>query len=218
MREFEIPGTGIVREGQAFRLPTGRQFNAGWLAGASAEDLAAIGALPVNRQARPDFDPRTHRLVEAQDGPNITYAVVPLDPQEIADGIERMANEAALAIDATAEQVRHLFVTPGSAQAMVYQAKMDEAEKWTLAGSPSPPPAETYPLIAAEIGINGAVAADVVGLWTQMEAIWRQTAAQIEAIRLGGKAAVDAAAGASDFAGIAMARDNALQALLAIAP
>lgn len=216
MSEYFIPGVGIVRAGSAFKLPSGRQFNGAWLAGAKPDDLAALGAVPVNRAPRPIVDERTHRVIEHQDGPDITYTVEALDPAEIASAIAQRENAAIEAIDTSAEQVRLRFVTPGSAQAMAYQAKIEEAARWAAAGHPVD--LTGFPLIAAEIGISGESAAAVTALWTQMEAQWRQVAAQIEAVRLGAKAAVSAAAQASDFDGIQAAMEAALTALSQIGP
>ena len=83
MSEFYIPNLGIVRTGQPFRLADGRQFNGEWLAGASEEDRAAIGAVPVERGARPVVDERYFRVIETQDAHVISYAAESLPVTDI---------------------------------------------------------------------------------------------------------------------------------------
>lgn len=82
MSEYYIPNLGIVQIGQSFRLD-GKQFNDAWLRGASAEDLAAIGAVAVNRAARPAVDERYYRVTEQQVEHVITYDVVALPVADI---------------------------------------------------------------------------------------------------------------------------------------
>ena len=82
MSEFYIPNLGIVQTGQSFRL-NGVQYNDAWLAGASAEDLAAIGAVPVERAARPAVDERYYRVTETQDAHVISYAAEALPVEDI---------------------------------------------------------------------------------------------------------------------------------------
>lgn len=207
--EYFIPQVGIVQVGQAFRLPDGRSANAAFLGGLDAAGLAAIGAEPVVRQPKPAYDPNTESLQEAQDGAAITYQVLPIPPAEIETAIAREAAEGRAVIDVAAEQTRLRFITAGAGQAMVYQAKMEEARRY-LAADPAPETLDDYPLIAAEVDITAVDAQAVIAIWQQMEAGWRQVAAAIEAARLGGKAAVAAAAAAGNFAGLALARDTAL--------
>ena len=108
-------------------------------------------------------------------------------------GITDLAEAKALAaklIDADAEKERLKYVTPGSAQAMVYQAKLDEADRWDAAGNP--PDLTGFPFIAGEVPLTAANAAALVGIWRGMQALWLPLAAQIEVARLGAKNAVTA--------------------------
>lgn len=109
------------------------------------------------------------------------------------------AREAALIrIDQEAEQQRHLHITPGSGQAMVYLAKEGQAR--ACLADPDPDPAN-YPLLACTIGIErhpvtGEVAttvSEVAAIVVAVAAGWAQVAAGIEAARLGAKATVEAA-------------------------
>lgn len=214
--EYFIPNVGIVQVGAAFRLPDGRRCNNAWLGGASEDDLTAIGAVPVVRAARPAYNSDTQALQEVQNEGAITYQVIDKQPAEIDAAISDRAREAVKAVDDFAEQVRLRFLTAGSGQAMVYQEKVEVAAEWVAAGSPAD--ASAFSLISAEIGITAEDAAGVVAVWQTMRAAWRQVAATIEAIRLGTKAAIDAAAGLQDFAGIETAKAVALETLDAIEP
>lgn len=102
-------------------------------------------------------------------------------------------------VDQEAEEQRLLHVTPGSAQAMVYLVKENQARA-TLA-DPAPDPAH-YPLIACTVGIEinpvtGQPAqslTEVAHIVVAMSDLWASTAAQIETLRLSAKAAIHAAA------------------------
>lgn len=98
--------------------------------------------------------------------------------------------EATARVDAEAEATRLLYVTPGSAQALVYEAKRHEAI--SLAADPSPDPAD-YPLLSAEIGITAPTLAEVGDAVLEMAGQWRAIAAQIERLRLTAKAGIAAA-------------------------
>lgn len=96
-------------------------------------------------------------------------------------------------IDAAAEVERLKYITLGSGQAMTYQQKAAEA----AACLEDPEPlVDDYPLVAAEIGITGQTLSDVAAAIHAAYQAWRYIGAQIEAARLGGKAAVDAAVSA----------------------
>lgn len=94
-------------------------------------------------------------------------------------------------IDDDAEKVRLKYVTPGSAQAMVYKQKAEEAAK--LQDDPSPDPAD-YPVLSASVGIEAATLAEVATMVLTKHAQWAVMAAQIEAVRLQAKKDIDEAA------------------------
>ncbi|MBB3771508.1 hypothetical protein FHS55_002107 [Angulomicrobium tetraedrale] len=94
-------------------------------------------------------------------------------------------------IDAEAEAERVKYITAGAGQAMTYQAKAEEARR--LADDASPAPSD-YPLLSAEIGITAGTLADVGAVVLAAYQQWLAIGAAIEAVRLGGKKAVDAAA------------------------
>lgn len=100
---------------------------------------------------------------------------------------------AALAgIDAAAERARGAWITLGSAQAMVYQAKAAEAARYLAIAEP-PADLAGYPLLAAEVGITATTAQELAMLWLNMADRWSIAAAAIEATRIAAKRAVGAA-------------------------
>lgn len=93
-------------------------------------------------------------------------------------------------IDTAAERERLKYITAGTGQAMTYQQKAEEAAAFLSDENPDP---AHYPLLSAEIGIT---AADITGVATIVAAAyrqWRFIGAQIEASRLGTKAAIESA-------------------------
>lgn len=86
------------------------------------------------------------------------------------------------------ERAQHITIAPG--QDMIYLAK--EAEALRYLADPDPAPAE-YPLICAEVGVTAPDAYQIAQIWAQMAALWRQVAAQIETVRLGTIAQIEAA-------------------------
>ena len=95
--------------------------------------------------------------------------------------------EAAKAkIDNAAEAERLKYLTNGSAQAMVYRAKQDEAAEFLATG-------KLGPFIISEANALSMTHQQVVDRWVAMQAQWLQIAALIEAKRLVAKDAVDAA-------------------------
>lgn len=93
-------------------------------------------------------------------------------------------------IDTAAEAERLKYITPGAGQAMTYQAKAEEARRYTL--DPADPAG--FPLLSAEVGVTGATLAEVAQVVGDAYAAWLMIGAAIEAVRLAAKAAVNAAA------------------------
>lgn len=93
-------------------------------------------------------------------------------------------------VDAEAETTRLKFVTGGAGQAMTYQQKATEA---TACRADPVPDVANYPLIAAEVGITADTLTAVAQLVYDAHKRWRVIGAQIEALRLGAKAAINAA-------------------------
>jgi len=95
---------------------------------------------------------------------------------------------------AATERAKYMTVMPG--QEMIYLAK--EAEAYGYLTDPTPRP-ENYPFIAAEIGITAPDGYQIAQIWAHMSALWRDVAAQIEAVRLGLAAEIDAAGTAAEI-------------------
>ena len=96
-------------------------------------------------------------------------------------------------IDADAETARLAHITGGAGQAMTYGQKAAEAKACLADAAPD---AAAYPLLSAEIGITAPTLEEVAAVVAAAHAAWTLTGAQIEALRLGAKAAVAAAADA----------------------
>lgn len=96
-------------------------------------------------------------------------------------------------IDGQAEAARLAFVTGGSGQALVYEAKRTEAARWIAAGSPLDPSQENYPWAAARAKRKEQQIADVLAEWVQTAMAWAVVARAIEDVREAAKEAVGAA-------------------------
>jgi hypothetical protein len=96
-------------------------------------------------------------------------------------------------VDGAAETERLKYITPGVGQSMTYQQKAAEASRYL--GATDPDEAD-YPLLNAEVGIT---AADIAGVAAVVDAAfkqWQVIGSAIEAVRLGAKAQITAAADA----------------------
>lgn len=96
-------------------------------------------------------------------------------------------------IDEDAERARLRYITGGSGQAMTYQQKAQEAaEVLALVGSGEIDESQ-FPLLSAEVGITAPTLIEVAQVVDYAYQTWRVVGAQIEALRLGGKASVSTA-------------------------
>ncbi len=94
-------------------------------------------------------------------------------------------------IDTRAENERLKYITPGEGQAMTYQQKVDEARAFKAASNPK---AADYPVLSSEVGITAETLSEVADIVLAAFALWQQIGAAIEAVRLGAKRDIDAAA------------------------
>ncbi|UYT57767.1 hypothetical protein OHI65_14955 [Brucella sp. MAB-22] len=94
-------------------------------------------------------------------------------------------------IDDAAEVERLKYITPGEGQAMTYQQKVDEARAFKAASNPK---AADYPVLSSEVGITAETLSEVADIVLAAFALWQQIGAAIEAVRLGAKRDIDAAA------------------------
>ncbi len=128
-----------------------------------------------------------------------------LSAMKIPDAVVLAAAQGALcvAVDAQAEKLRIVVLTPGAGQAMEYGELKAEAQA-ALAATAAATPA-LYPMLAASVGIDidpstNAVATDVLGVARAVmvqSAAWTALGAAIRKARVTGKAAI---AAASDLA------------------
>lgn len=111
-----------------------------------------------------------------------------------AHDLAALAAQAKSRIDAAAETARLQYITAGSGQAMVYEQKNAEAKRYfeIVDGGGTPDPAD-YVILAAEAAAKEEALADVAALVRDTAAAWLPVAAMIEAKRMAGKKAVDAA-------------------------
>ncbi|MBB3608682.1 hypothetical protein [Rhizobium sp. BK602] len=121
--------------------------------------------------------------------------------QPATETLAQLKDRLRSLVDAEAEAERLKYITPGVGQSMTYQQKAAEASRYLAATDPD---AADYPLLSAEVGIT---AEDIAGVAAIVDAAFRQWQAigsAIEAVRLGAKAQITAAADA-DAANVAYA-------------
>ncbi len=119
--------------------------------------------------------------------------------------------EAKETIDETAEVARTRYITSGSGQAIVYQEKAKDAEKYKENGYPSG--MLTYPWVKAEsdaMGVTPTVAANTI--LNQRDA-WVVKGVEIEKLRRYWKLEVD---NAIDEDGVEVVKDQALTQLASV--
>lgn len=166
------------------------------------------GAAWIGLESTDDINlPDSIGLIELSTGADLSacYMDVSVTPHQLVHrSVSEMATEylgqyksdRKRVVDRQAGAIRSQVASQGYGQEMTYLVK--EAEARACLADPNPLN-ETYPLLAAEIGITGpdlnAVAAEVV---TKADE-WRALAAQIEAVRLTTKTLID---DALDYAGV----------------
>lgn len=94
-------------------------------------------------------------------------------------------------IDAAAGRARARYITVAPGQEATYQAKAAEADAYVAAGRPAETSA--YPILTVEAKARGIAVSALADLVRMTRDQWIQLAAAIEAKRIGGKLAVDAA-------------------------
>lgn len=93
-------------------------------------------------------------------------------------------------VDAAVEQIRHSFVTPGSAQSMVYMRKEVEARAYLA--DPNIDPAAIPHLVQESIRTGNSVAS-IAQTITEMADSWTVVSSRLEGKRIAVKAAIEAA-------------------------
>lgn len=121
------------------------------------------------------------------------------DPSAVLDDLKSHLRSN---VDTAAEAERLKYITAGAGQAMTYQQEADEAARYLSASNPKP---ADYPMLAAEVGITAEDFAGVAAVVNAAYRNWQQLGASIEAVRLGTKAAIDAATNVDDAHAIIVA-------------
>lgn len=112
-----------------------------------------------------------------------TAEIVPYEKPPPTDADRASAKQA---IDDAAERCRLQWITGGAGQAMVYQEKRAEAERWQAEGGD---PGD-YPILSASVGVEAADIAGVAAIVVGTATAWTGLAASIERLRLAAKKAV----------------------------
>ncbi len=114
--------------------------------------------------------------------------------------LDELKAAAVAEVDAQAEAARYRYITPGAGQAMTYDAKGKETERWAADGAPDP---ANYPWARARAArLNGvtppevtvAQAQAVIDEWAAVIAAWEAAGIAIEDVREQAKEDIEAAA------------------------
>jgi hypothetical protein len=104
--------------------------------------------------------------------------------------LNRFKSEALVFVMALIKRARERFITNLPGQDAIYQAKEAEAIAYINAENPV---LSEFPLLSAEVGITANTAIDLANLWITMANQWRNTAAQLESIRMTANIAINSA-------------------------
>jgi hypothetical protein len=140
---------------------------------ASADDIESHG--------REIFE----RAVSGEWGPIAEYQPPPPPP------IDQVKAAAKARIDAAAGRARARYITVAPGQEATYQAKAAEADAYVAAGRPADTSA--YPILTAEAQVRSIDVSQLADLVRETRDQWVQFVSVVEALRIGGKLAVDAA-------------------------
>lgn len=178
-----VPGSVITRIGGVLHLSLRRPYPGGMAPDAQTLTLAD--------QASADFG-----LIDEEQEPG-EWHMIAIDMSQLVTAEQATATALADArarararLASYISEARTAVITILPGQDMIYQAKEAEARSWIA--DPAPDLAG-YPLLTAEIGITAPDPEQLAQLWLNMANLWRQQAAQLEALRLGIGAQIDAA-------------------------
>lgn len=100
--------------------------------------------------------------------------------------LEALKAERKALLDSDAEDVRQMFVTPGSAQAFVYAEKRAEADLFFATGRAHP---DSH--LALEAAARGLSESEMASVYLRNSDRWKRISAVIEVARISAKRAVD---------------------------
>jgi len=172
----------------------------GWLEAALGEDDVAAYRETVSKQLVGSLAPAA--------SPSLPW---------VEPDLAALKAQGKARVDVAAGEARLKYITDAPGQELTYDRKRREA----LQAIDDPTPtAQKYPVLAASIGIEvpttGNAKADfdaVCALVISRETAWAAAASQIEALRLGGKQAVEAATSPAQVAETVSTTETALKAL-----
>lgn len=121
------------------------------------------------------------------------FSVIDPTPESVDEPdptLEQSRSYYKVRIDADAEGSRGKYITLGAGQAMTYMQKAAEAKAYLAADMPD---MSDYPLLLAEVGITAPTMSEVATVIATAFTQWQQIGAAIESVRLGTKAAIEAA-------------------------
>jgi hypothetical protein len=158
----------------------------------------------------PDFRGREYWLADGS-----RHTITNLGEQPPADALDaEPANirraSAKRAVDQAAGNARARYVSPGQLVEEEYRLALQQTQAWRDAGSPADQVPAAIQDWADAAGITAEQAATSI---EQTAAAWESVLLQIRQVRLAGKAAVDAAGDADDFAAIAQPFIDQLDAM-----
>lgn len=175
---------------------------------AAALDADQIKTINGRARLRPLNETGDNAFAAAYGAVSFAYAIKKASvTKKWSVDLEALKDAVASRIDADAEAARLSYVTSGSAQAMVYQRKSEQAAD-CLANhdSDNPPESGSYPALDAEVGITGEDVLAVAAIVSAEAEAWHTASDAIETLRLAAKrdvkAAEDAATLQSILAGI----------------
>lgn len=109
-------------------------------------------------------------------------------------------------------EVRVQFITDIPGQQAIYSAKEAEARAY-LALDPAPLDLTAFPFLAGEVGLTAPDAAALAALWLAMSDRWRSVGSELEQLRLGVSASVEAAESVVEVSAILAELETYLEAI-----
>lgn len=174
--------------------------------GAGLVDIAGFGSFyidPGGRKHIADHGPGWQALNCAWDAELVDDAGV-WRAKSAAELLGQGRTTAQKEVDRQAERARQAYVTPGSGQAMVYDAKKSEALAWqAVVAAAGVPSLADYPFCraraarlngVAEGAVTQAQGQAVIDDWSGKITAWQAAGIAIEAVREQAKEDIDAAA------------------------
>jgi len=105
--------------------------------------------------------------------------------------------DAKVAVNNAIGAAREMYMTSLPGQEMVYLRKEQEARNWLGAENPD---LVDYPLMQSEIGITADTPYQLAQVWLYMSHAWIVIASDMEGLRMGTAAKIDAATGTDQIA------------------